>query len=340
MTNETSGIHRSGFPAMLFPFITLILFLLPMNAQPATGHAAENLEEAIRHYGRAEFRRTIDLLRQLAVAEPENAEIRYWLGKTYLRINNWDDAVREMEKAVQLEPARAYYRLWLGRAAGARADNTIFFRAIGWARRVVSEFEKARDLEPENVAVRFDLLEFYSQAPGIVGGGRAKAEAEARKIAELDPSKGYIARATLHERNNDWDGVKKELTRATIDFPQHAFTHKDLAGFLLRRNDYRGALEHGRKAMELDPGSKRTQLIVAAAHIRLTTDLEQAVTILQLLAAGELYDGDPSFEEVYYWLGEGYLAKGEKEKAREAFNSALVFNPDYSRARDALSKIR
>ncbi|HSW39536.1 MAG TPA: tetratricopeptide repeat protein [Acidobacteriota bacterium] len=319
---------------MKYTIILLMMLMFPFRV-----HSAEGLDEAVLHYGRGEYRQTINILRQLSRSDPDDPVIRYWLGKSHLRINEWDAAVREFEKAVRLEPAKAYYRLWLGRAAGAMADNSVFFRAVGWARRVISEFEKARDLEPENTDVRFDLLEFYVQAPGIVGGGKNKAETEARIIAELAPSKGYIARAIIHERNNNWDKARKELTQATVDFPEIIHTHLDLADFLLRRNDFKEALKHGEKALELDFQSKRARLIVAVAEIRLQGDLDRAITMLQRLAAGELYDGDPSFEEVYYYLGEGYLAKGEKSKAREAMNSALIFNPGYARAKNALSKI-
>ena len=92
--------------------------------------------------------------------------------------------------------------------------------------------------------------------------------------------------------------------------------------------------------MLLESKSKQAQLIAAAAKIRLRIELDAVAETLQGFATGTLSDGDPSFEEVYYWLGECLLAKGDKAKAREAFKSALAFNPDYGRAKDSLSKLR
>jgi len=77
-------------------------------------------------------------------------------------------------------------------------------------------------------------------------------------------------------------------------------------------------------------------LTAAAASIRLRTDLEESAKTLNTLASGPLTDDDPAFEEVYYWLGECYLAQGEKAKARDAFKSALAFNPELDKAKARL----
>jgi tetratricopeptide (TPR) repeat protein len=190
------------------------------------------------------------------------------------------------------------------------------------------------------VDIRFDLLEYYLEAPGIVGGGKDKAEAEAQAIARLNPEKGFLARATIHIKNKNWEQARNELTQAVINYPQSASACKDLADFLLDRQDFENALNFAKKALALNAKSKRSMLNAAAAKIRLKTDLDETAKNLQDLVAGTLGDEDPSFEEVYYWLGECWLVKGERAKAMDAFKSALAFNPEYSKAKDGLSKTK
>jgi tetratricopeptide (TPR) repeat protein len=208
------------------------------------------------------------------------------------------------------------------------------------ARRVVKEFETASKLAPEDLDIRFDLLDYYISAPGIVGGSKEKAEAQAKAIAKLNPKKGYVARAMIFEESKNPDLARKELLQATIDYPGDADAHKDLADFLLARKDFEGALVHAQRALALDRDSKRTKLLLAAARIRLRSNLEEACKALQELAAEQLRDEGPAFEEVYGWLGEFFLAKSDKIKAREAFNSALAFNPEYEPAKDGISRLR
>jgi tetratricopeptide (TPR) repeat protein len=299
-----------------------------------------DLNEAIRFYEKGEFGRAVDLLQQLRKSHPTDPELRLWLGKSFIKIRQWDNAVQEMEQAVHLQPSNALYHLWLGRACGARASHSIFITAIRWAGRVVKEFETARKLAPEDLDARFDLLEFYLNAPGIVGGGKDKAEAEAQAISKIDPPKGYTARAIILQKNKQWDLARKELTQATIDFSNNADAWKDLAEYLLERQEFENALNSAQRSLALEGKSKQVRLIIAASRIRLRKDLHQAIRSLEELAAGMLGDNDPAFEDVYYWLGESHLAMGDKAKALEAFKSALRFNPEHGRAKDRVSRLK
>ena len=319
---------------MRISVLLLFLALLP------SAHGAD-LNEATQLYGRGEFGKAANLLMQLRGASPAEADIRLWLGRSYLKIRQWDNAVREIEKAVQLQPSNARYHLWLGRAYGARASHTFFAMALRWARRVGKEFETARSLDPKDLDVRFDLLEFYLNAPGIVGGGKDKAEAEGRAISQIDPAKGYTARAIIYQKNKNWDLAKKELIQATVEFPKYADAYGDLADYLLDRKDFEGALSNAKKALMLNSDSKHARFLVAASQIQLRTNLDQAADDLRELSTGTLSEEeDPPFEEVYYWLGQCYLAKGDKVKAREAFEVALAINADYADAKEGISGLK
>jgi tetratricopeptide (TPR) repeat protein len=325
-------VPAPGLRKMKLPILLLFLAL------PAPPSSGENLQDAIRLYEKGKFAQATESFQKLSVSNPANPEIWVWLSKSRLKIRDWDRAVQAMEKAVQLHPENAEYRLLLGRACGSRASHSSFLTAMSWARRVVREFEAARNLAPENIDVRFDLLEYYLNAPGIVGGGKDKAYAEAEVITKLNPRMGHVARATIHIKNKKWDVAQKELTQAVTENPESASANKDLAGFLFDRQDFEGALKYAQKAILLDGNSKRSKLIAAGAKIRLHSDLEAAGETLRDFLAGSLGDGDPGFQEVYYWLGEYYLEKGERSRAQEAFKTALSFDPEYSRAKEGLSK--
>ncbi|NLT33357.1 MAG: tetratricopeptide repeat protein [Acidobacteria bacterium] len=316
-----------------------VIVLLLMALTAGTAAAGEGLEKAQAHYGRGEYRQAANLLRDLARSSPKDAEVRFRLSRAHTRLREWKQASRELEEAVKIEPRNARYHLWLGRAYGDQASRAFFTSAFSLARKVVREFETARDLAPRDIDVRFDLLEYYLQAPGVVGGGKDKAEAEVKAIAEIDPSKKAIAEATLYIRNKEWEKAETALLRATVEHPRHASSHRDLAEYRFDRKDYRGALDSGLKALGLDPKSRSTALLVASARVSLGVDLDEADRSLAALAGGPLHDGDPSYEEVHYWIGASALARGDRARAREAFQTALRFNPEHTRAKDALAQI-
>ncbi|MDR0843438.1 MAG: tetratricopeptide repeat protein [Acidobacteriota bacterium] len=323
--------------------IFVLLLLGGVVAMAATGQAAgknEKLDAAIRLYETGSFRQAVGILRQEVKASPRDSEVRLWLGKAYLQTRDWKAAVGEVEKAVELEPSNAQYHLWLGRVCGERASHAFVTTAYSMAKQVVREFQAASALAPDDLDIRFDLLEYYLQAPGMVGGGRDKAEAEARAIAGIDPQKGYSARAAIHKKDKQWNKAKAELTKATAEFPQSADAATELADYLAGRRDYEGALAWSKKALALDPQSKNARFLAASAATFLRRDLDSAADELQKLAAGPLGWYDPSFGQIYRRLGETHLARGDKAKAKAAFQAALAYNPDDSRAKEALDKLK
>ena len=319
--------------------IVSVLLLAPIPVARLTRAAEGKLSEAVNLYEKGSFKQAVEILRQEAKASPRDAEIRFRLGKSYLKVQDWKAAVTEMEKAVELEPSNALYRQWLGRASGERASRAFITTAYSMAKQVVKEFEAASRLAPKDLSIRFDLLEYYLQAPGMVGGGKDKAGAEAITIAEIDRQKGYTARAVIYRKDKQLDKAKAELLKATDEFPESAAACEDLADFLFGRQDFEGALQWSRKALTLNPKLNHARFLAAAALTRLRRDLEAAAEELQALANGPLSDDDPTFEQVYYQLGENHLARGDKAKAKAAFQAALSYNPEYSRAKEALNKL-
>jgi tetratricopeptide (TPR) repeat protein len=301
-----------------------------------TSQAEGILDQAVGFYERGEYRNTVDLLAPLVGKPDAPAEMAFWLGKSYIKIRKWDKAVDELERSVKLAPSNALYHLWLGRAYGARAENRIF--KYNDARRLLKEFKKASELAPDNIDIRFDLLEFYAQAPGIVGGGEDKAWAEAQTIAKLNPVVGYTARATIYERKEKWDPAAKEYEQAVREYPVNANAYKDLAQFLFNREDYEGALSNVIKALELDGKSKQSAFLAAACRIQLGVDLDKAGNSLQALAERPLGDEDPAREDIYYWQGVLYHREGEEAKSKDALEKALEINPKHRMAEEYLKK--
>jgi tetratricopeptide (TPR) repeat protein len=316
-----------------------ILFCLLL-LTPSLPAQAGAIDQAIQLYQRGQFQKAVDLLSEWSQSSPEDAEVRLWLGKSLLKAQRWDDAIRQMEKAAELAPNNGAYYLWLGRTYGAKASHASFLTAIGWTKKVVETYEIARKLAPNNIDIRFDLLSFYLHAPAVVGGGQDRAEAEAAAIANLDPKEGYAARAFILEKGKKWDRALSELVQATLQFPGRADSFMDLADFLLQRHHFEGAATNARKALSLDANLLKAKLILAAAQIMLGKDIAEAESSLKSMAQGPLTDNDPAFEEVYYWLGQAYLAEGKKLQAREAFSTALRYDPDYERAKNGLSQAR
>ena len=105
-----------------------------------------------------------------AAKSPRDADAAMYLGRTYLALRKTDPAVDWLEKAAALAPASSEKQWWLGRGYGAAALQANLLSAAGLAKKTKAAFDKAVALDPANLDARDDLILFYLQAPGFMGG--------------------------------------------------------------------------------------------------------------------------------------------------------------------------
>src|SRR5580692_3926533 len=168
----------------IHPFRVFFALLLLIAAATAS---SEDSAKAMLAAGRVD-EAIMELNGRLSSASAD-AESSNLLCRAYFALENWDRAETSCKKAVALDPQNGRYHLWLGRVYGEKADRVNFLSAAGLAGKVRDEFERAVQLNPNDVDARLDLAEFYLEAPGIVGGGEDKAREQARAVASLSPGR-------------------------------------------------------------------------------------------------------------------------------------------------------
>ena len=115
----------------------------------------------------------------------EGAEELYRQAELEYRERNYDEAVTLLQQAITEAPAVARYHHLLGKCFGRMAQTAGPFRALSLATSTRREFEKAVELDGENIEALQDLMEYYREAPGFLGGSREKADEIAKKLARL-----------------------------------------------------------------------------------------------------------------------------------------------------------
>src|SRR5262249_52737244 len=132
------------------------------------------------------------------------------LCRAYVALEDWDRAESWCKKAVALEPVNSRYHRWLGRVYGEKASRANVFAAASLAGKTRDEFQRAAQLDPNDVDARLDLAEYYLEAPGIVGGGQDKARNEAKLIGKISPAKEHWVYARIAEKNKDFAAAERE----------------------------------------------------------------------------------------------------------------------------------
>jgi tetratricopeptide (TPR) repeat protein len=280
----------------------------------------------------------IAALRGQLSSTPNGPESHHLLCRSYFALGAWDRGIAECEKAVELDPPNSRYHLWLGRIYGEKADSVSFLTAAGLAKKVRTEFETAVELDPHNADARTDLAEFYLEAPGIVGGGHDKAEAQARVLDKIDPPMAHWVRGRLAEKKKELAQAEQEYRAAIQASNGGAYAWFNLALFYRHQQkwDEMERTVHRAAAAPID----RPEILMESGEIliRAGRDFPGATGLLRRYLAGSTVEQAPAFK-AHYWLGMVLEKQGDKEGAAREYRAALALAKDYSRAREALSHL-
>lgn len=262
------------------------------------------------------------------------------LCRAYFELDDWNPAISACETAVAMEPGNSLYHLWLGRTYGERADHVNFLSATGLAKKVRSEFERAVELSPANSEARTDLAEFYLEAPGIVGGGKDKARAQANLLMPQNPALAHWVMARTAEKNKDNAIAEQEYRAAVEASHEGSRALANLAGFyrhINRINDMEQALHTLESSQNLD----RPAALVDAAHMLFRTgnDYPLAIRLVRrYLSSGTTVEEYPVFK-AHYLLGQLLEKQGDASGAAGEYRQALALASNFRPAQDALKRV-
>ena len=107
---------------------------------------------------------------------------------------DFDAAVEAADSAEGLAPDQSSVQLVVGQAYLSHARAFPSLGAIGKVKKGRAALAQAIALDPDNLEARSTLMQFLLQAPGIVGGSKDGARAQAWEIARRDPERGLLAR--------------------------------------------------------------------------------------------------------------------------------------------------
>jgi tetratricopeptide (TPR) repeat protein len=225
----------------------------------------------------------------------------------------------------------------LGRIYGEKADRAGFLSAAGLAKKVRASFERAVELDPRSWEARTDLAEFYLEAPGIVGGGKDKARAEADEIQPLNPAMAHWVRARIAEKNKDTTAAEREYRAEIAASHSSARAWLDLAIFF-RHTSRLDEMEQALHTLESSPVDRPESLMDGASLLlRTGRDNALAIRLLRRYLSAPVEEG-PAFK-AYDMLGQLLEKQGDRRAAAEQYRAALALAHSYTRAQENLKRL-
>ena len=281
--------------------------------------------ETLLNEGRAD--EAIAALQSRLANDKRDASALHLLSRAYYSVGLWDQSIKAGERAVALAPERSEYHLWLGRAYGNKAENSNPFSAFNLARKARSQFEKAVELDGNNIDARSDLTEYYTQA-------------QIAAIAKKDASTAHYLSARLAEKDKNFSEAEQEYKAAIRESKTPADQWVNLASFY-RQRDNLAAMEEAIEKMAT-AARKDAGVLVDGASVLLQAgrNLPKAVQMLQeYLSLPDKVEDAPAFRAEYL-LGQVLEKQGDRAGAAKEYEKALRLARDYVDARAALRRLK
>jgi len=267
-----------------------------------------------------------------------NAQSYGLLCRAYYSLGQWDRATSACEKAITLDQNNAAYHLWLGRTLGEKADAAGFFSAAGLAKKSRAELEKAVGLDPFNAEAHTDLAEFYFEAPGIVGGGKDKARAQADILIKLSPVHAHWVRGRLAEKDKDAATAEKEY-KAMVEVSQGSAWSWLSLGLYYKHNNRLDPMEDAFKHLPSASIDRPESLVDAASTLYKTQrNLPLAAQLIRRYLQEKPNEQAPVFK-AHYLLGNILEKQGDKSGAAAEYRSTLALAKDFGPAQEAYKRV-
>lgn len=305
---------------------------------PALLSAQTSFDKAETYFKKEQFSKAKPLFERYLKTNPNDKKTREYLGDIAGFNTDWDTAIDFYEGLVEEDNKSANYHFKYGGALGMKALSISKLRAATYIGDIKEHFETAARLDANHIEVRWALVEFYIQLPGIIGGSQRKATEYANQLLKISPVDGYLANgyiAEYDERPNDAERFYKKA----IEIGGSPTTYDKLTEHYEKNNKPKEAIDNANKSLKIHKrNSLNYQIGKIAAQYNL--DAEMGINCLQVYIENHsVRDGVPK-DWAYFRLAQIYKNIGLKQTALQWIDKALVDRPDFEQALEEKEKIQ
>ena len=216
------------------------------------------------------------------------------------------------EQAIAKAPKDPYTHAQLARICAESAETGSVFRQLNNVRIMKRELEAAYELDPNNLDALLTEMMFTYKAPAIVGGGKAKAHAIAKRIGQHHPDWASLVEAKLAQHDQQEPLAIQALSRAPHNFRAQA--NLGLVYCCLSPNPrHEEAARIAKMLMRKEPARVSGYEILARVHAARLAMKELEATL------AEAVRNVPEDLSPYYWAAKTLIQNKREHDRAEAY---------------------
>jgi tetratricopeptide (TPR) repeat protein len=312
---------------------TLLILLLLL---PLIGSSQSLIEKAKALYESKKYVEASKMLKEIDDENKDYAAAQYYLGRIAFDQKEYDDAADYFEEATEADEKVADYFSWLGDTYGTIAKDANVLRQGFLAPKMKGAWEKAIALDSKNISARESLIEFYTQAPGFMGGSFEKAREVANQIIKLNPPLGHRHMGNIFVNEKNIPAAEKEyiaMVKADVLFTPV------LANFYTSQQQYDKAFNLFNEALEKNPDDMVATYQFGRTSAISGKQLDRGEQYLRKYLTYKPKANEPSYAGANMRLAQIVEKKGNKTEAKKLFETALKLDNSLKEAKEGLERV-
>ena len=304
------------------------------------GLAGQNGDSTgVRLFEAGKFKDAKTVFEPALKSNARDAAAAFYLGRIAMEERKNDRAADYFESATKLDPKNSTYFLWLGRAYGREAQNANVLRQPGLAKKTRSAWERAIALDPDNLDARSDLIQYYIQAPGFLGGSTEKALEQAEEIRKRNALRGYLELGALYERDKKLADAEKAYVAAAKEKSDRHVGEYRLGVFYQNTGAYQKAFDLFEAMIVANPAETGALFQIGKTGALSGQRLDRAAEALEAYLLTTPGKNDPSLAAAHWRLGMVHERRQDRQRAKAEYESALRLDPTFRPATESLKKL-
>ena len=298
------------------PIVYILLFVSSFSVAQTSYQEAQSL------FVENQFESAEPLFKEHLQSNPNDLKTIEYLGDIAGHKKQWDEAISYYKTLVEAKEDNANYHYKYGGVMGMKALEVNKFRALGMIGDIKKAFKTAAKLDANHIDVRWALVEFYIQLPGIIGGSERTAIAYSEELENISKVDGYLAKGYIAEYSNRPKDAEMFYKKA-IEVGGSVTCYQKLT------NLYENTTKEPQKAIanieEAQTKHQRNGLHYQIGKVcaQYNLQLEKGIGCLKIYIKNHSStDGVPK-SWAYYRLAQIYKHKGNKDKALKYIDLAL-----------------
>lgn len=317
---------------------------------------AQTVQEGINHLYADRFKIAEQTFQKILAANPNVSEATYWLGQTYLDMDDNEAARQVYDKALaangnnplimvgkghvllldkKKDEARQLFESAITISATKKGNDPNVLNAIGRANvdakegnleYAVQVLEQAIQRDPKNADIALNLGNAYRKKDPGQGGGKAY---ENYKIAlQINPNFAYpyVRIAKLFETQKQWDLFLENLNKAVQVDPSFSLAYYELFYYYFYNLKYDDATSYFNKYVNSRAGDDKVEDDYLNSQLCWAKkDWECAIAKAEGVKAAMGLKVKP---KVFRQLAYSYLGKGDVANARKNIDEFFVRTKD------------